>query len=422
METRKFKNREKGIDVKVDVGKREVWLSQKDLSKLFGKSIKTINIHINNVLNDSVILPNKNTETCFSVTGSDGKTYNVKHYNQDIILQVGYKCNIGVANAFKEWLDTLFKEDDTPNASNNWLSGANNYEIVKFESGEVSLDVNVSPTEDTVWLTQNDMAILFDVTISNISQHISNIYESKELEMIPTIKNFLTVQNEGDRKISRNVNYYNLDMVISVGYRVNSKRGIEFRSWATNVLKQYLIKGYAINTKRCMEHSDILISISNDITELRNENKLINNRLDDHDRLLEKINASEVLTDGKLVYEGNIYEAYYFIKHLFSMAKNRLIIIDGYVNDSVLEMLNDVNVDIIIYTYPSAPLKNIDIQVFSINHSLSVIKQNSIHSRYIIVDDIIYSISESIKDAGKKRFVSQIIDIITANDLLAGMH
>ena len=105
METRKFIIGEKEVDVKVDVGKRKVWLSQRDMSELFGKSIKTINIHINNVLSDSVILPNKNTETYFSVTGSDGKTYNVKHYNQDIILQVGYKCNIGVANRFKEWVD-----------------------------------------------------------------------------------------------------------------------------------------------------------------------------------------------------------------------------------------------------------------------------------------------------------------------------
>ena len=407
METRKFIIGEKKIDVNVDTENKQVYLSQRGMCDLYNLKRQSVSRYVNTYANN------------LGKSISIGEAINHRpttYYNQDIILQVGYKCNIEIANRFKEWVDTLFKDNNDIDITKNWLNGANNYEIVKFESGEISLDVNVSPQEDTVWLSVIDMSILFDRDSKTIYAHIKNIFDEKELEE-KSNSCFLRIANS-----DKLVKYYNIDVVISVGYRVKSKRGIEFRRWATNVLKQYLIKGYAINNKRCIEHSDILISISNDISLINSRLSSIDNRLDDHDRLLEKINASEVLTDGTLVYEGNIYEAYYFIKHLFSMAKNRLIIIDGYINDSVLEMLNDVNVDIIIYTYPSAPLKNIDIQKFSINHSLMVIKQNSIHSRYIIVDDVIYSISESIKDAGSKRFVSQIIDIITVEDLLAGMH
>jgi len=403
METRKFIIGEKEIDVKVDVGKRKVCLSQKDMCDLYNIKRQSISRYVNTYANN------------LGKSISIGETTNHRpttYYNQDIILQVGYKCNIEIANRFKKWVATLFQEADITNTTNNWLSGANNYEIVKFESGEVSLDVNVSPQEDTVWLSVIDMSILFDRDSKTIYAHIKNIFDEKELEE-KSNSCFLRIANS-----DKLVKYFNLDIVLSVGYRVKSSRGIEFRRWATNVLKQYLIKGYAINNKRCMEHSDILISISNDIEALRNENKLIKNRLDDHDKRLDEMNASEVLTKETLIYEGNIYKTYSFIRNLFLKAKNRIIIVDGYVDKSVLDILDDFKVDIIIYTYPSAKLTNIDIQKFSIDHNLTVIKQTFLHSRYIICDDEIYMITESIKDAGKKRFVCVKILDLTINELL----
>ena len=152
---------------------------------------------------------------------------------------------------FKEWVDALFKEDNDINVSNNWLNGANNYEIVKFVSGEISLDVNVSPQEDTGWLSVIDMSILFDRDSKTIYAHIKNIFDENELEE-KSNSCFLRIANS-----DKLVKHYNIDVVLSVGYRVKSQRGIEFRRWATNILKQYLIKGYAINTKRCMENGHI---------------------------------------------------------------------------------------------------------------------------------------------------------------------
>jgi len=150
------------------------------------------------------------------------------------------------------------------------LNEAKNGNLVRFESGDILLDVNVSPDEITVWLTQNDLAKLYETTIPNISMHLANIYESKELDKDSTIKKNLTVASNGK---TYNMVYYNLEVVTSIGYRVNTKRGIEFRRWANEKLKQYLINGYAINTKRCLDHSDILIKLQNEIDELK---KLIN--------------------------------------------------------------------------------------------------------------------------------------------------
>jgi len=123
-------------------------------------------------------------------------------------------------------------------------------EIVLFEAkdGKVSLPVQLN--EETVWLTRMQMAELFGVTPQNITLHLQNVYKTGELERAATSKDFLLVQQEGNRSISRMVNVYNLDAIISVGYRVNSARATQFRIWATKVLKEYLVRGYALNRER----------------------------------------------------------------------------------------------------------------------------------------------------------------------------
>lgn len=123
-------------------------------------------------------------------------------------------------------------------------------EIVIFKDGELELEVTVSENKDTVWLSQEQMAELFDVDRTRVTRHINNIYKDGELSVESTCAENALVQFEGSRKVKRNVKYYNLDMIISVGYRVKSTRRITFRKWATNILKDYMIKGYAINQKR----------------------------------------------------------------------------------------------------------------------------------------------------------------------------
>lgn len=129
------------------------------------------------------------------------------------------------------------------------LTYTGNEAIVVYQSEDNTLRLDVRMAQDTVWLTQAQMAMLFDSTKQNVSLHINNIYKEGELSKEATVKDYLTVQNEGGRQITRRVLYYNLDVIISVGYRVKSKRGVLFRQWATKVLREYLFRGYAFNQR-----------------------------------------------------------------------------------------------------------------------------------------------------------------------------
>ena len=124
-----------------------------------------------------------------------------------------------------------------------------NKNVVIYKDGQFELDVKVTPEEDTVWLTRNQLAELFERDVKTIGKHINNALQ-EELRSAWTVAKFATVQKEGNREITRNIEYYNLDMIISVGYRVKSNRGVQFRKWATGILKQYMIQGYTLNEKR----------------------------------------------------------------------------------------------------------------------------------------------------------------------------
>ena len=144
----------------------------------------------------------------------------------------------------------------------------NKYEIVKFNNDSVEVDVTVSPLEETVWLTQEQMALLFNVNVPAINKHIRNIISENELEESSTISKMEIVRYEGNRRVKRNINIYNLDMIISVGYRVNSVEGIKFRKWANKVLKEYLLQGYAISKERSLVTNENYVRLINKVESL----------------------------------------------------------------------------------------------------------------------------------------------------------
>ncbi|MBO4319228.1 MAG: virulence RhuM family protein [Treponema sp.] len=148
----------------------------------------------------------------------------------------------------------------------------NEKEIILFESADKSVSLSVPYKNETVWLNRQQMASLFDRDVKTIGKHVNNAIE-EELEGLPTVAKFATVQTEGERNVVRDVEYYNLDVIISVGYRVKSKRGIEFRKWANSVLKQYILKGYAANDRRLEELRQTLQIIR------RTENQLDTNQI-----------------------------------------------------------------------------------------------------------------------------------------------
>ena len=285
-----------------------------------------------------------------------------------------------------------------------------NYDLIKFEDGDFSLDVNVSPSEDTVWLTQAQIAELYERERSVITKHIKNIFLDNELDSKATCANFAQVQKEGERLIERAVTFYNLDMILAVGYRVKSPRGNMFRRWANSILKQYLLNGHVINKERCIAHSDNIIKMSNTIDNL-------NERVSTLEYGFKSITSIDIFKD-KIFYNGQFFEGYSFIKKLFNKAINRIIIIDSYLDYSVLEMLNDISVDISIYIASHTPISNKELSLFQANHILNVIRTNNYHDRFIIIDNELYSIGSSIKDIGKKISMISKLESINIDDLL----
>ena len=258
--------------------------------------------------------------------------------------------------------------------------------IVVYNTGE--LEVNVSIEEETLWLNQKQLGELFKVEIHTINYHIKNIFKQKELEKIPTIRKIRIVQQEGNRKVEREVEHYNLDMIISIGYRVNSITATKFRQWATSILKEYISKGYAVNTHKITEYR--LANLENDMQIIKS--KIKNDTLD--------------LKQG-IFYEGQFFDAYIFISDILKNAKKSITLIDNYIDGNTLLHLSsnkDLNINIITKSL-TKELKVI-IEKFNKQYkNLKVFEYSKSHDRFLIIDEkIIYHIGASLKDLGNKWF------------------
>ena len=271
------------------------------------------------------------------------------------------------------------------------------YELIKFEDGDFSLDVNVSPNEETVWLNVHDLAQLFERDEKTIRKHINNAL--KEECINSTVAKFATVQNEGNRKVTREIEYFNLDIITSVGYRVKSKRGIQFRIWANSVLKQYLLNGYAINTERIMAYQSNILQLEANVINIENR--------------LKNLEMTIYSNNTQIIFEGEILEPYTFLRKLFFLARNEITIIDQYADKFLLTMLSDLKVKITIVTSTSSYL-NKEI----IPNNIAIIHNDIIHDRFIIIDDFVYTIGSSFNDIGKKRFFMMKLENITKDMIL----
>ena len=268
----------------------------------------------------------------------------------------------------------------------------NSNEIVIYQPDD-TICLEVRMDNETVWLTQAQMVTLFQSSKANISEHIKSIYNQKELERESTVRFFRTVQKEGARSVSRTLEHYNLDMIISVGYRVNTKRGILFRKWATEVLKSFFLKGYVIN-----EH---LFAID---AHLRNHDLQLEN-------LTERVNIaiqnnSLPPVEG-IFYDGQIFDAYTFVSDLVRSAKERIVLFDNYLDDTVLTMLDKrgENVSAIIITKAVSSKLELDLAKHNAQYRpIEIKKFDKVHDRFLCIDSTVYHIGASLKDLGKKWF------------------
>lgn len=262
-------------------------------------------------------------------------------------------------------------------------------EIILYQSGELPEHIEVKLEDETVWLTQAQMAVLFGQTKQNISLHINNCFKEGELEKNATVKDSLTVQREGNRSVKRTIEYYNLDVIISVGYRVKSKQGTQFRIWATHVLRDYLLKGYALNQR--------MDRIENNYDNLSKEVKQISLQL----------KTQELPTQG-IFFDGQIFDAYAFASALIKKAKKEIILIDKYIDESTLTHLAKKAKTVKVQLFTKSISKTLTLDVKKANEqfgNFEVKELKSSHDRFLIIDrNELYHLGASLKDLGKRWF------------------
>ena len=269
-------------------------------------------------------------------------------------------------------------------------------ELVIYQAND-DVKIEVVLNEDMVWLSQSQIVQLFQSSKANISEHINNIYHQNELDKDSTVRNFRTVRVEGNREVFRNITYYNLDVIISVGFRVNTKIGIHFRQWANNILKNNLLKGYSINQRI-------------DYIENKFDTKLYN-----HDVQLKEINEQINYFVQKsmppvqgVFYGGEIFEAYKFISNLIKIANESIIVIDNYIDESVLTMLDKRKDGVMATIYTDKISNQLKLDLDRHNKQYSAVEIQTvkdIHDRFVIIDnEDVFHIGASLKDLGKKLF------------------
>jgi len=259
-----------------------------------------------------------------------------------------------------------------------------------FDSSEFQIEVRVE--DETVWLNRHQIASLFDRDVKTIGKHISNVLK-EELRSVSVVANYATTASDG--KVYQ-VEFYNLDMIISVGYRVKSQRGIQFRIWANKVLKEYLLKGYVVNHR--------IEKIEKDVYSL-------NKRVDEFEF---QIKTNLPPSEG-IFFDGQIFDAYLFVSDIIKSATTSIVLIDNYVDESVLMLLSkrNSNVEATIYTASIPAQLKLDLKKFNAQYSKIEVKTfTKSHDRFMIIDNkTIFHIGASLKDLAKKWFAFSKIEL-----------
>ena len=268
--------------------------------------------------------------------------------------------------------------------------------IITYQSENTSNQIEVRIEDETVWLNRNQMTILFDRDIKTIGKHINNALK-EELSTISVVANFATTAKDG--KVYQ-VAYYNLDMILSVGYRVKSTKGVEFRKWSSAILKSYLLKGYA----------------------LQHRVEAIEKRVFEQDFKIEQLLHAKLPAQQGIFFDGQLFDAYVFVSDLVKSAKKSIVLIDNYVDETVLLLLSKRNetVKATIYTEKITPQFQLDIKKHNAQYEpVGVEIEKKSHDRFLIIDENqVYHLGASVKDLGKKWFAFSRLHI-DANSILS---
>ena len=306
------------------------------------------------------------------------------------------------------------------------LGNDNTGEIVLYQpEGEVRLEVRIE--NETVWLNRQQLAALFNRDVKTIGKHITNALK-EELKDLSTVANFATVQKEGTRSVSRLIEHYNLDMILSIGYRVKSANGVKFRRWANQVLKDFMLKGYVVNQRTIM--TDLQIA-----DRLHEQRQLINNqseKLDNVDTRLtavEKhidffVKAGQTPTSGILA-TGTRFDGFILISDLVKAAKRSITFIDPYATIDVLKFaaMRAKGVSATIYSARITP----EFKEAAALHNkqypgLELRTMRTVHDRFLLLDDIVYHLGASFKDMGNEMTAYIVMDSATPQQIISSIQ
>ena len=376
----------------------------RDLAECFGVETKYLNRVVKRnaekFASDDYMLQLNHEEClrCQIVTLNTNQGQHLK-YLPNAFTEEGVRL---LAQVLKRQVDVNFEPEiiEPEIIEETWNKGT----VVLYQpNNEVSLEVRI--LDETVWLTQDQMAQLFQSSRTNIVEHIKHIYEVFELRESSTCRKFRQVQKEGRRIVSRKIPIYNLDMIISVGYRVNTERGINFRQWANKILKDYILRGYCFNTN--LQYA-----------EQRIDHKLLEHdkRLDAVEEKIDFIVKTNLPPQQGVFYDGQVYDAHLFVCDLVRRATKSVVLIDNYVDESILALLdkrsNGVTAKIITGRLPETFRH--DLERHDAQYAPIEIERNSrIHDRFLCIDDTVYHIGASIKDLGKKLFAFNRMEMKT---------
>lgn len=372
------------LDVLISPAEQTAWLSKEQIATLFNRDRSAITKQINKIYKEGEL---DKDSTCAKIAQvqKEGTRYVkrvINFYNLDVVISMGYQIKSQNGLLLKEWV------------RDNFLKKAAN--IVVFNDDGIRLDVTIEPSRETVWLSATQMASLFDTSTKNIYKHIKNIYQEGEIdisvvnESLTTEINQVQVAIDGKSYITR---LYNLDVILAVGYRIKGARAIQFRRWATTVLKDYLLKGYAIDSNRALVTNENYINLINKVDSLDNRLKKIEDE-------------SLYFPKNLIIKEDKVFDALTILSEIISKANKEIVLIDPYTSDRTLNLLKykKDGVAIKLITSDKGRLSKQDVDIFNSEHAgLSLYINNKYHDRYLIIDDLIfYHLGSSINYLGNK--------------------
>lgn len=281
-------------------------------------------------------------------------------------------------------------------------------EIILYQPNE-TVKIEVRLSNETIWLTQQQIADLFGTKRPAISKHLANIYKSGELSENSTCSILEHMGNDGKQHYA--TKYYNLDVILSVGYRVNSRNATIFRQWSNRVLKEYLLRGYSVN-QRLVQMED-----------------RIDRRLSEHDRKLDNLRKDVDLfvrttmppREG-ILFEGQIFDAYYITSQLIRKANKRIVLVDNYIDETVFMQLTKRKhgVKATIYTHTISHQLQLDQKKHNSQYEpIEIQTYRQAHDRFLIIDEEIYHMGASLKDLGKKLFAFSLSEEMTGSEFLS---